>query len=318
MGSGQHPATRQGAVRSVVDKLKSILVVIDRASNPHLTLAKACVIARHAGARLELFMCDAEHGYSLRQAYDARGVKEAREACLASARRYLESLRQAVSAPDIEVTVDVACESPEYQGIMSKVYRSCPDLVIRAARASADRRTAPGVDANALQLVRTCPVPLMLTHGKPWQPQPRFAAAIDVSPGETPGLASATLRTSAYLARSCGAGLDVLYGERETESDPAVREELARLAREVNVPPERVHVVKGDPARAVPGFAAEQGYDVMVLGALSHRPGLAPIVGTLTGNVLETLDCDCVLVKPGSYRLPASPPVEAGATQSLA
>jgi hypothetical protein len=38
------------------------------------------------------------------------------------------------------------------------------------------------------------------------------------------------------------------------------------------------------------------------MGALTHRKGLSLLVGTLTGKLVEAVDCDFVLVKPASYR----------------
>jgi hypothetical protein len=38
------------------------------------------------------------------------------------------------------------------------------------------------------------------------------------------------------------------------------------------------------------------------MGALTHRKGLSAQVGTLTAKLIETLDCDFVLVKPSGYR----------------
>src|SRR5687767_3768329 len=114
-----------------VEKLTSILVVVERSDYAHRGLAKAVVLARHFGARLELFLCDAEQAHQLRRLYDPRGVEEARAACLADARRYLESMRHFVAAQDIDIELDVACESPMYEGVLRKVLRSRPDLVIK-------------------------------------------------------------------------------------------------------------------------------------------------------------------------------------------
>jgi len=55
-------------------------------------------------------------------------------------------------------------------------------------------------------------------------------------------------------------------------------------------------------------FAAHR-YDVLVLRAVTHREGLAPLVGSLTGKLVELLDCDFILVKPSAYRCPISSPV---------
>src|SRR5688572_31114641 len=127
-------------------------------------------------------------------------------------------MRQGVVARDIEIGLDVACQSPMYEGVLRTVLRSRPDLVIKTIDAS-DVSEKPRLSPSDLQLVRTCPVPLMITRGRPWHPQPRFAAAVDLSGEETPGMSRAILHTAEYLALGCGATLDVIYGERIDDSD---------------------------------------------------------------------------------------------------
>jgi universal stress protein E len=290
-----------------VEKLSSILVVVERSDYVHRALAKAVVLARHFGARLELFLCDAEHAHELRRLYDPRGVEEAKAACLADARRYLESMRHGVAARDIDIALDVACESPMYEGVLRKIARSSPDLVIKTidARETSEHSR---LSASDWQLVRTCPVPLMITRGRPWRPQPRFAAAVDVSSDESPGMGRAILHTAEYLALGCSAALDVIYSQRDDSTDVQTRasseKALRNLAYEFRVDAANVQLLDGEPAETLPRFVSEHEYDVLALGALTHRRALAALVGTLTGRLLDTLECDFVLVKPASYACP--------------
>lgn len=283
-----------------MEKLNSILMVVEPDDGVHRLLAKACVLTRHFAARLELFLCDAEQAFALSHSYDSRGTAEARSACLAERRRYLESLRETVGARDLEISVDVACESPLYEGIRRKVLGSRPDLVILSASAGERTRTGGGLSASAWQVIRTCPVPVMLTSGRPWRAAPAFAASVDISDEETPGLALAILRTARFVAGRCAGTLDILYCERAPAPEARREEALKALAREAAIPDPRVRMVAGEPAAELPRLAAREGYDLMLLGALTHRRGVATLVGTLTSRLVETLECDFILVKPES------------------
>jgi universal stress protein E len=286
-----------------MDKLTSIMAIVDRDGQNRHVLAKAMVLARHFQAKVELFMCDAEHAYALRHAYDSRGIAAARETCLTETREFLEALRLGIGAEDVPISTFAACESPLYEGIVHRVLESCPDLVIKAAAGEHPMRRFT-LDANDWQLARTCPVPLMLTRGRPWQPQPRFAAAIDVSDQETAGLARAMLDTSEYIALGCQAGLEVLYSERGGSDAPAREASLRQLAHGAGIKDENVHVLEGEPEETLAGFASQRNYDALVLGALTHRKGAAALVGTLTSKLVDALACDFILVKPGAYACP--------------
>jgi universal stress protein E len=291
-----------------MEKLTSILLVLDGTAADTDLMSKAVTLARRCSASLELFLCDAERAYVLRHAFDPTGIEESRQSCLRLSRQYLEDLKNSVATADVRILVDAACVSPLYEAIVHKVQKSHPDLVMKNAAGGGSLLRRFAWEANDWQLMRTCPVTLMLSRGKPWRGHPTFAAAVDVSEQETLGLARAILETSVCLTLS-GAQLDVLYTERmedDAAGREARREALHRLARGAHVDAERVHVLSGSPEQALPMFAAERDYDVLVMGALTHRKGLASLVGTLTGKLVEFLDCDFVLVKPSTYRCPIS------------
>jgi len=56
-------------------------------------------------------------------------------------------------------------------------------------------------------------------------------------------------------------------------------------------------VLNGEPEVTLPDFAARHHYAALILGGLTHRRGIAPLIGTLTGKLVETLDTDFILVK---------------------
>jgi nucleotide-binding universal stress UspA family protein len=105
--------------------------------------------------------------------------------------------------------------------------------------------------------------------------------------------------------------LDVVYSDSSGDEGERNRHAAAleRLTREYRIPAGHVHVLSGEPDLTLPDFAAHNQYDALVLGGLTHRKGIAPLVGTLTGRLVETLDSDFILVK---RELPAQPQMHAG------
>jgi len=286
--------------------VSSILVVVDRSPAAADALAKAILLARKFNARIELFMCDAERGYALSQAYVPAGVREARHACLVDTHGYLEGLKQAARAPDLSIHIDAACESPLYEAIVRKVMRDQPDLVIKNAAQAKDQHPVR-FDTTDWQLMRTCPATLMLTRGRAWKVPPRFAAAIDVSAAESAGLAKGILRAAQLLMSCAGGELDVVYAEPVELGDQERElggQTLQSLLGEVSGTTAHAHVLAGNPEVSLPGFSKRRGYDAILLGALTHQPGYTAQVGTLTSKLVEALDSDFILVKPSAYRTP--------------
>jgi universal stress protein E len=282
--------------------VSSILVVVDRSLSAADAVAKAVLLARASAARVELFMCDAERGYSLSQAFVSTGVEQSRHACVADSHRHLEMLKRLANADDVPVSIDAACESPLYESIVRKVLRERPDLVIKNVSGTHSR-----FDVTDWQLIRACPATLMLTRGRPWHSPPRFAAAVDASGAESTGLLWDILQAANNLSALTRGELNVLYAEsmelRDNEREAGTLS-LHEFVRKLPDLPAAVHVLAGDPEVSLPGFAKRHAYDAMLLGALTHRPTVTAQVGTLTSSLVEALECDFILVKPSTYHSP--------------
>lgn len=279
------------------EKIRSVLAVIDRDGNRARRVAtKAVTLARMTGARLELFLCDAEAAFSLQHQYEPEVATRAKQACLTESRRYLAMLERKLAVSDVEISLSVACESPLYESIVHAVRRSRPDLVIRGAAA------ATPLDPNDWELARACPAPLLLTRGRSWRAHPIIAAAVDVSPGESRELTRIILRAAAGFAKAAAGTVEILHGGRFDVALPpafdACRVALAERAREADLEQAECHLLAGEPAEALREFSARRNFDLIVLGALTHRKTLTELVGTLTGRLIESLDTDFLLVKP--------------------
>lgn len=303
----------RGALDSPVttmNHIKSILVIAERSGEVASALQKACVIARHFGAAIELFACDAEHAYMAEHSYDRRGVSDAVSKCLADSRRFLDAMRSSIAAADLDIRTSVACETPLHAGVLRKVREIGPDLVIRCVEARSTQRHS-ALTSTDWQLLRTCPAPLMLTRGRAWGPAPRIAAALDLDDDEPS--ARRLLTAAAYLATGCGGDLEIVHGAAAGRMGSTI-ERLHSLANAAGLPRTHVEIVRGEPEQALPAFAREHDVDVLVLGALGHRVGDgAGVVGTLTESLIERLDCDFLLVRSEFAMLSVSD----GAAQSI-
>ena len=277
-----------------------ILAVLDRSPMDSSLIAKASRLAARFDTRFELFLCDAEHAYAMKHEYEPSHNVEFHRDCMEQALEYLADMRSSTKLSDERVCVSAACESPLYEGIVRKVVQSRPGLVIKNA-GGLESRSRPVFDSNDWQLICQCPATLMMTRGRIWRNRPRFAAAVDVSIEETDGLARSILETAKALRLAHDGELDILYAEpgnigRQTRE--ARESALQKIAQACNVQGHCIHILNGEPEERLPAFAAERDYDVLVMGALTHRPSTVALVGTLTSKLVDTLACDFVLVKP--------------------
>jgi nucleotide-binding universal stress UspA family protein len=262
-------ALRAGGL--IVEKLTSILAVVEDVSTDAAVLDKALALARTFRARLVILL--------RRPAQDPIGA----------------TLRAAAGT---EVETVTNADDPLTEALLRQLQDHPADLVIKRA-ATTDRRR-PWLATDDDELAEDCPVPLLLVRDRPWSEEPRFAAAVDISDRDTESLARSILHTSGFLTLGCEAWLDVLYSERE-QHDQTLRMEravrLARLVREFHVGGERLQVFDGAPDKTLPAQVRARRYDVLVAGAVSRRHTPHSAYGTLTNALVRATTGDVLLVK---------------------
>jgi len=174
-----------------------------------------------------------------------------------------------------------------------------PDLVIKAAAGAHPLRRWT-LHGNDWQLAHHCAVPLLLCGSRPWSQPMRLAAAVDVSDHDSSRFARSILQTAGFIALGCSGNLDVLYSEREKRDDTlrvARAVKLAQLVREFHVGCERLQMFRGAPEATLPRLISARHYDLVVLGAETHRDGISWLE-SLSSKIVDATDGDVLLVKP--------------------
>jgi nucleotide-binding universal stress UspA family protein len=270
-----------------MDKLTNILAVADATACGLQVLEKCALLAERFGARVDLVATDPVLVSALiarcaGQRYDAVAVSR---------------LQGADPLPEL---------------IVRRAHETHPDLVVKAASGARPLRRWT-LDENDRWLASESPAPLLLTTAKAWTGDLHMAAAVDVSDADSSRFARAILQCAGFLALGSRACLDVLYSEAE-ERDERVRMEravrLSQLVREFHVGCERLQMYGGAPERTLPRVIESRRYDVLVLGAVTHRYGIGGFNETLSSKLVDATAGDVLLVKPAERRVTNACPVD--------
>lgn len=265
----------------------SVLLIIEPQAPSQPSLGRALMLARYLHARLDI-LCP--------QSSVAGSPAQARK-LLEEERQYTGALLQSIAAPDVDITIETA-QGP-LPGMLAAMTREKRSSIVIKAR----WHRATGGDPMDWQLLRHCPVPLLLTGGKPWHPRARMLAAVNV---QRPGSESknlAVLEAATALQGACGADLDLAYVESHPTNGNGhlaalnVQEGLEHLKTRFRLPSARVHLLKGQAAEALGAFAVQNAYDVLVVGA-PRRHRAAPWPRFLSvAQSLSGIDCDLLSVQ---------------------
>jgi universal stress protein E len=300
--------------------INSILVIVDPTAGQHSAVEKGALLAQKLRARLELYVCDTKASRQVRLA--AHASERADQPFLENLKASLENLAEPIRHSGVDVTTEVECADPLHLALIDRARRTTAGLIIKDTHHhSLGRRTF--LTNTDWELIRACPVPLLLTKPTEWSSAPRVCAAVD--PGhanDKPALLdNRIVDYAAALANKLGGELHLLHAYLPNSivaaaaagSPPMAMtvsaEDLAREAAqkraqlqdlicEYRVAPANVHLEVGGPAAILPRAAGNIRADVVVMGAIS-RTGLKRIfIGSTAEDVLEQLPCDAFVVKP--------------------
>jgi len=296
-----------------MERPRHILVIIDPTAEQHPALARARDLALAFAARVELFIC-----YTRRDGEIRADEME------------LERLASGLRELGIETCTDEASDASLHTGIVRKVLRAQPSLVIKETHPHTLLRRS--VLANTdWQLIRMCPAPLLLVRPGHWSKPPRIAAAVDVArPGEKPAALDHSLLAAAEtFALATGGLLHAVHAYTSVTElaatatvravsmasgvDPAqviadqenmVRAEFDELLASHDVPEARRHLMSGAPSDALVVFVRRNNIDLLVMGAYARGWMYNVLVGSTTERVLDLLPCDVLVLKPASFECP--------------
>lgn len=303
--------------------IKRILVIVDPTSAEHVAVDKAALLAEKLNARLELFVCDTKAAREMRLSSHVRANPTA--PLPVNIKGELEALAAPLRARGLDVTTEITCADPLHVGLIDRIKHSSADLVVKDTHhhSLAQRTFLTNTD---WQLIRTCPVPLLLTKGAKWAEVPRIVAAVD--PGHVNDkpeiLDHWIVEHASLLAQRLNGELHVVHvylpmaviGAATAVNPPMVaaatpeelaieeknrREAVTTLVSEYHVAPKNIHLELGGPAQVLPLVAQRIDADVVTMGAIARSGFKRIFIGSTAEDVLERLPCDALILKPPKF-----------------
>src|ERR1700693_4946219 len=277
-----------------MDQITDILVIVDPLVRDQPAIDKAAALARWLGAGIELLICDTKRS---REAHLEGELPPLSNAPLNdNLDALLEQLAEPLRDDGLDVTTHLIGGDPLYQAVNAWMRNSPADVVVKDTHHHSFAARAFGINTD-WHLIRTCPVPLLLTKPKSWASPPVLMAAVD--PGHVHDVpaaldhrlfdvaASIAKRLNAKLhaihaylpatiATAAVAGMPSMTG-LSAEALAAEQElrysQIKQLTDPYGIADGNLHVDAGMAAEYIPRMAAGWHADIVVMGAIV-RSGL--------------------------------------------
>jgi universal stress protein E len=307
-----------------MEQINKILVVVDPTAKEHPVVARAAWLAERTGAAVELFICEYDQYLAGERFFDSASLEKARTGLMQRNLQRLRKLGQAMADRGVEVSVDAVWYQPLHEGIVRKVESTHPDVVLKDTHYHQliRRSLFSNTDWN---LIRDCPVPLMLVKATSGNSINTVIAAVDPvhERDEQAQLDRKIIETSQWLCAKVGADLHVVHAfdpapayavsadamsfpiaEPMNELMEGLRRKHTHAMHELlahySIPESHVHIAEGDTRDVLSTLAEQLHADLLVMGAVSRGAIEHLLLGSTAERVLDHIPCDLLIIKPGT------------------
>ncbi|MCF4998413.1 universal stress protein [Pseudomonas syringae] len=301
------------------EQLRFMLVVSPLLENSP-AFDRAAALAKASGAALHIVAFDYLEGLATAGLVNEQAREQMQYGYVERHRQWLEDQARPLRKIGVTVTTEVVWVERPLQEILVHLREQPMALLIKALAHESllSRLMFTPLD---IHLLRECPVPLhFVSHVQHVLPR-RILAAVDPfhRSDEYEGFNDRILHEASKLASTCNAELDVIYahdlssiGADEFGFDnasaffsssqaktlfDAQNETFQALAKRNGIPPERQHMILGNPAKVLASYADAYNIDVIVMGRVGHR-GIGRLIGSTVEHLLYKMPCSVWVVSP--------------------
>jgi len=310
--------------------IRRILVAVKNPAARSLpAVNKAAQIAKGLGAQLTLFHDIATPLYAETLQQREVDLKSWQREVQTARREQLEKLAARVRKHGIDVDVAADWDFPPYEAIIRKAQRVSADLLVVENRHAADGHGAGRHPARWLlaytdwELLRQCPIPVLLVKNRRLYHRPRVLAAIDPSHGhaKASNLDRQILRAGAQLVHALHGELHAIHAVQpplpmmtampdgplidisaaRATFERGARRRLDQAIDGFDIKRSHCHLVEGRPNEVIPRAAKRERGAIVAMGVVS-RSGLKRFfIGNTAEFVMDAVTADILVVKPADF-----------------
>jgi universal stress protein E len=305
--------------------IRRILVAIkDPAARALPAVNKAAQIAKGLNAQLTLFHDIATPLYAESLQGRDIDVQSWQREVQTARREQLEKLAARIRKHGIDVDVAADWDFPASEAIIRKAQRISADLLVVENHHGTGRHPARWLLAYTdWELLRLCPIPVLLVKNRRLYHRPRVLAAVDPSHAyaKPSNLDRQILRAGAQLVHALHGELHALHAfvpsipivpampdgpmldiaANHAELERVARRKLERAVDGFDVKRSHCHLVEGRPNEAIPRAVKRERFGIVAMGVVS-RSGLKRFfIGNTAEFVMDAITSDILVVKPADF-----------------
>lgn len=304
---------------------QNILVFIDPSQMQQPALERAVDIAEKAqDIKITLFLCCYDLSYEMTSLSSSEERQAMREIVIKENKDWLETLSQPYQERGLNISCEVIWHHRPFQAAILEVLKNEYDLIIKATHQHS-KFSAILFTPTDWNLLRKCPIPVLLVKHHKWPDKGNILCAIDcksVQDEEHHQLNKQILAEAKTMAKIINANIHVVNAYPSPpmnimlelpEFDPINYEDglkvfhqkaLNEYAQEFKVSENRTHLVQGLPEDVISEVAEDIDAELVILGTVGRTGLSATLLGHTAEQVIDNLNCDLLALKPKGFISP--------------
>lgn len=293
-------------------KHQHIIVLMDQGEDNSVAVGKAAQLARISGSQLTLF----SSGYDGALNSIHPNSEHARDSYLSRLLDSLETLANVARHQNVKVRTEAVWDKHAGTALLNYLTDNPADLIVKATHhQNVIQRTF--FSQTDWELIRHCPVPLLLTKVTNWHDSLNITAAVDpVRTNDKPDfLDDHIIKCGMDLKELLNAKLNLLHVYDPTPlmiylDQPAInstdigeeirqqhKDALEKLAEAKGIEKSEANLEMGAPVQVIPDYLYENDIDIVIMGAVS-RSGLERwLLGHTAEKILDRITIDILIAK---------------------
>ena len=306
-------------------KYQNILVFIDPTQELQPALARATDIAqKQKGTTLTLFLCCYDLSYEMTSLSSSEERQAMQRIVIKENTAWLEAIAVPYQNEGVTINTTVVWHSRPFQAAIIEVLKHDYDLVIKATHPHS-KLSAILFTPTDWNLLRKCPVPLLLVKHHDWPENGNILCAIDCKSmqdhehhmlnqqildeaNSMSGIInSKTHIVTAYPSPPMNIMLELPEFDPINYEDGLKKfhkEALVQYAKNNKIAESEMHLVQGLPEDVISNVAKEIDAELVILGTVGRSGLSATLLGHTAEQVIDQLDCDLLALKPTGYISP--------------
>jgi len=302
-------------------KIQHILVIMDPTIDEQPALFKAIEVAKKFDASIELFLVVHHSGLTPKWFNQEHPQEQIISNYLKTKQRWLDTYISLVTQENISVSSEVRWHTPLYAEILKKITECHADMVVKTTHQH------PLIDRllftpNDWQLLKSCPVPLLLVKATSQHSYKNIMAAVDLknTEDELINLDEVILETTAMMAEYFDAvahvthaydpmghelwptsgtaflGFDLPsydYASYQDQLQEQHEKDFNQLVAHYAFDENNIHCVSGLASYQLVDTVKAEKIDLLIMGVRFH----SGFVSTTAEKILDEVSCDILAIK---------------------